>query len=506
MSSALARPLTVCARLHASAEAHPDRVALEVGRERSTYAALSLAGRALAATLQLLPRRPCTRTLVVLARAGQSGVRALVGGWLAGLAVAPISCDIPAEQLAHAIRASSPTAVFVDGASRSLISALLPLLPAGLPVILLDAAEARTLRGLGGRTPVLVVDRRAVADWRPVAVRPAAVAAHLWDLDRDGGHWVARTHAALLDDVERHAVWQGIHGGDRVSHLHPLDSIRGLIDLLLPWSMGGVACAPGIEDRIGVWLRASRLSVLRLTPTRLRAMEAAGALVPAILSTVRVVSLEGEGHRGADVATLRGALPEAVVDSIYGRVEVGSSVFVHRIQPGPRPEADAVTPLGRPFPGVRIAVVDADGRPVAEGTAGRLVVRGPAGEAVVTTDGVQVVDGGNLRHLGSSDDRIQLRGRRISLDAIGGVVAGVVQAPVVVVGWPLSAPGSALGLVAFIQTGHVDAAEVTRSASALLPRGLVPTELLAVPGLPFRADGGPDRRRLTRFLAGRGFS
>jgi acyl-CoA synthetase (AMP-forming)/AMP-acid ligase II len=487
------------------AERWPDRVALAVGKERATAAALLIAAKGVAATVQRLPQRRAAPVLAVLCRPGLVGVQGLVGGWLAGLAVAPLDPDLPPGLMAEAIRALSPRALFVDAGSTAVLPKLLPELPAHMPVVLPDAAAARTVRGVGERTPIVAVERRAGTGWQLSPARPGDTAAHLWLTRRGGGDWVARSHADLLSDVDRHAARHGVRGGDRVSHLYPLSVHRGLVDLLLPWSVGGTACAPDPDagGRIAAWLREARMSILRLTPTRLRAFEAVGALTPAALATVRAVVLEGEGHRGKDVATLRGAAPEAVIDSVFGRTETGSAVLVQRVQPGPVSGDHEPTPLGRPFPGVKVAVTDAQGRPVAPGSPGMLVVAGPGGAVVRTGDRVRAEKGRGLVHLGRVDDMVQLNGRRVSLDTVGRVLGTLAGAPVAVVGWPLGAPGSAQGLVAFVQADSVDADAILHAARAQLPRGLVPAELLAVPGLPRRADGGPDRLRLTRFLAGR---
>jgi acyl-coenzyme A synthetase/AMP-(fatty) acid ligase len=319
----------------------------------------------------------------------------------------------------------------------------------------------------------------------------------------DGGRWVARTHGDLLEDVDRHAARYRVRAAARVSHLHDLDGHRGIVDLLLPWSVGGTACSPGPDGDLVAWLRDARVSLLRLTPSQLRALDAAGALDAAVLRTVLAVVLEGEGHRGRDVAHLREAAPEALIESVFGRTEAGSSLLVHRVQPGPVAPPGAPTPLGLPFDGVRLAIVDGAGFPVQPGTPGQLAVASSRGQVVRTGDRVKAVKGLGVRHLGRADDMVQLRGRRISLDAVGAVISELAGAPAVVVGWPMAAPGSAQGLVGFVQAESVDAAPVLAAARERLAGGLVPAGLLAVPGLPRLADGRPDRVRLMKYLASR---
>lgn len=499
------RPRTLDARLRGLAEKWPDRVALEIGNERTTYAALLATGKAVAGTLQGLPKWHREPVVVVLGRPGAARVHAMVGAWLAGLVVAPIDPDLPPAVLAGAIKDLQPQAICVDDTCLSTLPAILPELPSGLAVLVENAQSVRPVEALGHGNPVHAIDRRAASRWRLGGARDADVAVHFWLTKGGGGTWVPRSHGDLLEDADRHIARYNVRPGERVSALHDLDGHRGVIDLVIPWSIGGTACAPDPAAPGGAvaWLRRARLTLLRLTPTRLRQLETLKAVTPQTLGTLRVVVLEGEGHRGKDVVGLRAAVPEAVIDSVFGRTEAGSALLVHRVQPGPHRADNDPVPLGRAFDGVRLAVVDPAGFPVKPGTPGLLAFATSRGQVVRTGDRVKAVRGLGLKHLGRGDDMIQLDGRRVSLDTVGNAIEAVTGSAAVVVGWPMAAPGSAQGLVGFVQAGQVDAGAVRAALRERLPKSLVPAELLAVPGLPRREDGGPDRVRLMRFLAGR---
>ena len=496
---------TIGARLSSLVKRFPDRVALELGTERVTGASLILGARDLGATLDGLPDHGTEPVVAILGQSGVARIRGLVGAWLAALAVAPLDPDQPPTALGRAIADLRPRALLVDGSALATAAELRGFLPPGTTIVLHDGTSARALLGGDTDVRVVVVERRAGARWTAPDARPDAGAAHFHVDSRDGGRWVLRSHAALLADVDRHATRLGLEPGERVSHLHALSGHRGLVDLLLPWSVGGTACAPGAEAALqgARWLRTARLGVLRLTPTRLRTLAAAGALNEASLRGIRAVVLEGEGFRGEDVAPLVAAAPRAVIESVYGRTELGSALLVHSIQPGQGLAVRELSPIGLALPGVRVSVVGPQGRRVEPGETGLLVVQGPDGAPVHTGDRVRVEPGRGVCHRGRGDDLVQLGGRRVSLDRLEQVIAELAGAPAVAVAWPLAGPGSATGWVAFVETGSLDTAGVRRSARAQLPRDLLPGELLAVPGLPRLPGGSGDRVRLTRFLAAR---
>lgn len=493
-------------RLLALVERAPDRVAVEHGPDRMTAASLVLGSRDLAATLDGLPGADSDAAVAILGLPGLARIRGLVGCWLAGLPVAVLDPGQPEPRLGTALGRLQPRALVVDATALARVAGLVRFLPDGVPVVLHDGASGRALGTWRDRTPLMVVPRRAGAAWSTSDSPLQGTAAHVWVDTASGGGWVERSHSALLEDCDRHIVRAEVQPRDRVSRLHRLSGHRGLTDLLIAWSVGGTSSSPGTEVALqgGTWLRTARVAVLRLTPSRLRSMESAGALTEAAFRGVRSIVLEGEGMRGRDIATLRRIAPKATIDSIYGRTEIGSALLGHRLQPGPVLEDAAFVPLGRALPGIGVAVVDGRGSRVARGQAGWLAFAGASGEPIQTGDRVRVESGRGLCHLGRGDDLVKMRGRRVALGPVGDAIGDIAGAPTVAVAWPLSAPGAALGVVAFVQTDALDTDAILEEARRHLPRDLVPGELLAVPGLPRLEDGSVDRARLTRFLARRG--
>ncbi|HEX3131502.1 MAG TPA: amino acid adenylation domain-containing protein, partial [Thermoanaerobaculia bacterium] len=180
-------------------------------------------------------------------------------------------------------------------------------------------------------------------------------------------------------------------------------------------------------------------------------------------------------------------------------------------------------PIGRPFAGFRLHVLDARGVPVPVGVPGELCFGGPGlargylgrpdltaqrfvpdpfgqeARLYRTGDLVRRLPDGQLEYLGRIDNQIKLRGVRIELGEIEAALAGhpgVVEARVVV---REDEPGDRR-LVAFVVPGGENPGEaILREALRRgLPEVMVPSRFVFLPALPMTPNGKVDTARLAR--------
>ncbi|MEU1733451.1 non-ribosomal peptide synthetase [Streptosporangium sp. NPDC020145] len=208
-------------------------------------------------------------------------------------------------------------------------------------------------------------------------------------------------------------------------------------------------------------------------------------------------------------------LPFAVYN-LYGPTETTVVATWAELDP-----ADVVggqdPPIGRPLPGLRTHVLDAERRPVPPGTVGELYVAGagvalgylrrpelteerfpadpftPGGRAYATGDLVRELPGGALVFVGRADDQVKLRGFRIELGEVETALTrlpGVREAAVV-----LHERGDRL-------VGYVVSDGLTEDPgeglAALLPAHMVPQTIVTVERLPLTPHGKLDRDALAR--------
>ncbi|MYW01556.1 non-ribosomal peptide synthetase, partial [Streptomyces sp. SID3343] len=178
-------------------------------------------------------------------------------------------------------------------------------------------------------------------------------------------------------------------------------------------------------------------------------------------------------------------------------------------------------PIGRPWPGARLYVLDGDLRPVAPGVVGELAVAGPeqargyltarqtaerfvpdpfgdvpGGRLYLTGDLVRFRADGILEHRGRADHQLKIAGMRVevgevekALLAAPGVRAAAVAAP--------EDPQGTRRLVAYVVAGaDTDTRALRRELARVLPDHMVPHVFVRLDALPLNSGDKIDRNAL----------
>ncbi|WP_372465829.1 Pls/PosA family non-ribosomal peptide synthetase [Nocardia spumae] len=330
---------------------------------------------------------------------------------------------------------------------------------------------------------------------------------------------VAVTHrnaAAFVDAEARLFLREAPIGpGDRVLAGLSVAFDASCEEMWLAWRHGGcLVPAPRALVRsgmdLGPWLVRRGISIVSTVPTL------AAMWPPEALDAVRLLIFGGEAVPPELAERLAGT-GEREVWNTYGPTE--ATVVACAAQLSGTPPVR----IGLPLDGWDLAVVDAEGTPVAEGDSGELVIGGvglaryldPAKDAEkyapMPTLGWQRAyrsgdlvrnDPAGLIFLGRADDQVKVGGRRIELGELDaalqhlpGVTAAAAAVRTTAAGTPI--------LVGYLSCG-VDDFDVARARELLaerLPAALVPR--LAILGeLPVRTSGKVDRAALPWPLPG----
>lgn len=332
---------------------------------------------------------------------------------------------------------------------------------------------------------------------------------------------VMQTHGHTLRDALDVRAVAGIRPDDRILLLASLWGAQALCTtwitfinaatlVAFPVSEHGLTGLEGrlVEQRISVFISASSLC-----RQFLKGLDA-GTRFPA----VRLVKLSADPATRDDFERVGQHFPNAVFMHAIGVTELGHLAYLTLSRDAA--VAPGRLPIGWPFPGVDLRILDDQGRDCPVGTIGSVTARlrylaagywrDPALTArcfAPAADGGRTYRGGDLAHLdaagrvvlaGRADATCKIRGQRVDLAEVEQALAGLpAVGEAAVVAAPR--PGGELQLVAYAVPApdlRLSPRWLRSAARACLPRHLVPALFVMVDALPRAANGKLDRSQL----------
>ncbi|MBG0813146.1 amino acid adenylation domain-containing protein [Planomonospora sp. ID82291] len=495
-----------------SAARHGERVALEVGGGRHTYAELEALSRRLAAEIAAACGGPP-------ARVGLYAARSLLAyaGYLAiqrlGAAAVPLNPSAPAARNRAVAAAAGLDLVLADAALRP------PVPPAATLAVRLDRLDAPP---------------RTVPDALPAG--PDDLAYVLFTSGSTGAPKGVPVRHRSVDAYLSHVVPRyGLGPGCRLSQMFDLTFDLSVFDMFAAWGSGATLVVPAPYDLLKPVAFAAREELTHWfsVPSVVSLAMRLRRLAPGAMPSLRWSLFCGEPLTLRQAGAWRSAAPGSVLENLYGPTELTVSCTQYRLPADPErwPEtANGTVPIGTPYPRAEHLVVDGAGRPAAEG---ELLLRGvqrfpgyadpgvnpgrfarfdggaahdaaTAGETVApdlwyrTGDRVAWHDG-VLVHLGRLDQQVKISGHRVEPGEVEAALRGrpgVVEAVVLAVHGPDGEPCLA---AACTGTG-LDPVALVRGVAEVLPGYMVPRSVTVLDELPLNANGKIDRRATAAVL------
>ncbi|MEX0825738.1 MAG: AMP-binding protein [Acidimicrobiia bacterium] len=489
------------ARLRRHVRRTPDSVAVLDDRESITFGDLICRAEAAASALARAGVRQGQRVALFLPRSAQAVVFVL-GAWLRGAAFVPIDADTPPRRVEHILDLARPAAIVVDDDTATRIAARSePLVP--VSGLMLDSYGSPPFGSVeSGDAAYLIFTSGTTGAPKGVEV----------------------THRALETMTTAWASEYGLEAQPaRYLQLARISFDIFVGDLCRSFLCGGtlVVCPDETitdPERLLALIESARVDTVEFVPALLRFvldyLAAKGRRLPALQRLV----VGSDMWSVDDARRMLEAVPpgtrcfcsygttEAAIDSTYSELD-GDALPRH----GP-------VPIGRPFPGVGIRVLDVAGHDCPIGIPGELVIAGPtvsdgylfgAGardrrfhtsevvpgfSEVRTGDRAYWLKSGELVCLGRDDDLIKIQGARVDpveVERVLRAVRSVADAAAVAIGLP---GDQELVAVLVAADGAMDpVAETKRELSETLPRSAVPTRWLVTERLPTTPNGKLDR-------------
>jgi amino acid adenylation domain-containing protein len=335
---------------------------------------------------------------------------------------------------------------------------------------------------------------------------------------------IVHTHASALAYATLAADTYGLDAQDRLANIAPLHFDQSTFELYAAPLVGAfVLVVPDAMLRfpasLSTLLADERITVWYSVPYAITQLVERGALDERDLSSLRWVLFGGESFPLPSLVASMGRLPHARFSNVYGPAEVNQCTFHHLDRP---PDHDAPVPIGRPWEGAELLIVDEDGDPTVAGEVGELWVASSTmmreywaredltSAAVVERDGrrwyrtgdlVRELSSGDLVFLGRVDHQVKVRGHRVELEAVEAVIAGHPRVAACAVVVDRRDAGDDV-LVAVVDPAPDDETtqELLDRLQTTLPRYAVPHRIVGLSPMPRTGTGKVDRHAAAQTL------
>jgi amino acid adenylation domain-containing protein len=508
--------------LTASAERHPDRVAVRDRGRSLTYAELEVRANRLAHVLRETGVAPGDRVGLYLDKSLESLV-GIYGSLKAGAAYVPLDPQAPPPRLAY-IAGNAGVRVLLTGVEKANRWDEVVFGAKTIETLVVLNAGKEDLTG--PQTPVELLTEAAL-DAAPetapdVRQSPSDLAYILYTSGSTGEpKGVMLSHRNALAFVDWTVEEFSVTSTDRLSSHAPLHFDLSVFDLYAAAEAGAAVVlvpprAAMFPVELARFIDQEEITVWYSVPSALTMLVTRGALEPGAFPRLRTILFAGEVFPMKYLLRLMELLPHVRFSNLYGPTETNVCTWydVPRFASG---EAPAAIPIGRAIADVETFAADENGNPVPRGDVGELYVRGPTvmhgywadpdrtarglfeqdGSRVYRTgDLVQEDADGNFLFLGRRDAQIKSRGYRIEL---GDIEAALYEHPLVLECAAVAVPDELVTnrIKAVLATrAPVGEAELVEHCAARIPRYMIPESFEFRDELPKSSTGKIARKLL----------
>lgn len=494
-----------------SAARHPQKIALIAGGKRLSYAELDALSTRLAATLAANGVKRGDRVLVFLENTWEAAV-SIFAVLKAGAVFSPINASTKADKLAYVAQNCRATAIVTQAKLAPVVAEALKEAPS---VTLTLVSGDRTALPQALDFATALESPATSVDHHGIDVDLAMLIYTSGSTGRPKG--VMMNHANIEAAATSITTYVENQPDDVILGVLPLAFDYGLYQLLMAIKVGATLVLEksfAFPAAIFEIMRAEKVTGLPLVPTMAAMILQMKDLEPGSFPALRYITNTAAALPPAHIARLRELFPGVRLYSMYGLTECKRCTYLPPAELDRRPGS-----VGIAIPNTEAFVLDDDGKPVAPGDVGELVIRGPhvmqgywkndeattkmlrpgpnPWEKVLYTGDLFTTDAdGFLFFVGRKDDIIKTRGEKVApkeVEAVLHAMPGIAEA--VVVGVPDPILGQAIRAVVVLSDPALTAREITRHCAKHLEDFMVPKGIEFRDSLP-KTDTGKVSRRL----------
>jgi len=510
-----------------SAKRFPERLAVAVDGQQVNYRSLLASAGQIAAAVDAFEPENSAFGAILASRSitAYAGIIGILGS---GRGYVPLNPKFPIERSAKMLSRSGARVLVVDSAGFRQLPNLLNRIDFPLAILLPGEENPRELATqFPEHRFVFRTDFPDGASYSfNAVVEPGAFAYLLFTSGSTGEpKGVPISHQNVRSYVEATCDHYAVTERDRISQEFDLTFDLSVHDMFVCWERGAcLCCVPEKAVMMPAkFIRESRLTMWFSVPSIVGLLARMRLLGPASFPTLRWSLFCGEPLAASYARLWQEAAPNSIVENLYGPTETTVAITRYQWDNDSSPErcVNGIVPIGWSFAGQNTRVVTSDLRALSAGSSGELCLAGsqvttgywrdaqrtaesfvnlPGADEIWyrTGDLVEQDRDGCLRYLGRVDHQVKVRGYRVELQEIEGVLREACRSEqVAAVPWPV-ANGSADGIVAFIAgVEDLDVTSVLGRCRASLPEYMIPQRVFQLHEMPLNANGKMDRRALS---------
>ena len=358
----------------------PSRQALLVDGRALTYDELARKGANLAAALQ---RDEANRSplVAILGYRSETAYAGVLGSLLAGKGYVPLNPKFPVERLRRMFVLSGCELVVAGHEAFDTLRLLLASLSQSIGVIVEEPSGVDELRSEFPQHRFVLCDKEKPPILELPDVKPDSVAYLLFTSGSTGEpKGVAVSHGNVTSYVQYICNRYEVSEHDRVSQHFDMTFDLSVHDMFVCWERGACLCSVP-EKALMVpakFIRDQELTMWFSVPSAVGFMQRLGMLKPGVFPSLRCSLFCGEPLPAEFARAWQEASPSSFVENLYGPTEATIAITYYRWDSAASPDAcvNGIVPIGWPFDGQNVAVIDSERNLVPVGDPGELVLSG----------------------------------------------------------------------------------------------------------------------------------
>ena len=502
---------TVSGRVFQSASQHPKNFAISFGLKKVTYEVLNFRALQVAAALREMSLS-ANSNIGILTQRTLSAYIGILGTLYAGYAYVPLNPKHPIHRLSGIARNAQISTVIFDESENFPIQELLQISPE-VKNVLLPEKDLKSQVPLG----------------HPVSVREDSLAYVIYTSGSTGEpKGVLVAHHNVCSHIDNMSSLYHFSPEDRLSQTFDLSFDPSVSDIFSAWFNGSTLCVLPSEEIYcaSEFIQREKITFWASVPTLASFMIKLDQLKPNSFPLLKYSTFCGEPFQQNIANRWSQAAPNSSIENLYGPTE--ATVYVTRhsyfLEEHDRSYKNGIVPIGLPFPGQTVSIVDEDLNLIPKGGIGELCVsgsqatkgylddaektkksfvsmpweNGPQNRWYKTGDLAFINEYGDIECLGRMDNQIKIAGQRMEIGEIEAILRDIAEISEVVVVPGVYIDGALQEVVAFIVKNltYEDIISIQKSCKSVLPAAFIPKSIHSLKELPLNSSGKVDRLAL----------